>query len=183
MKLFRQRMNRLTESGGLLVEAMISLGVFTVGVLGVVASSQVNTRSTRQTLTEDLVSNAFVNTIEVLDRSDFNELYQQYHDRSFDVNGNLVGGGQPPPPMPEAEGNIAELLDPAGDPALVSVNFVVDEHNLAPEFGPIADLDGNAATNNPDVSADYKLLPTHLSITFDLLGEPVTREMYILLSD
>ena len=174
------------DSGGLLVQLAVALTVFTVGLLGTVAATYVNSRATRETLTNDLVSNAFTNAIEQMEASNFEDLYQDFQGRRLNLSGDVVAGDPSVGGVVVeryGEQQLADLIDGDGHTAQVEVTFFVDETNLPEEFGPTTDLDGDGKASNNDTAGLYKALPTRLSVTFDLFGEDVTKEMYVVLGE
>jgi len=52
------------------------------------------------------------------------------------------------------------LTGPDGNPAVVRINFEVNENTLAPEYGPVEDIDGDGAKNTGNAKKSYVLLPT-----------------------
>jgi hypothetical protein len=122
----------------------------------------------------DLVVDAFSNAVEELGKADFATLYSKYNNTTI----------APTPGTGTVSPNVAmigSLLDPAGNPARVSVTFHVNETNLPEEYGPVGDLDGDGNLNTANCSATYHLLPAHLSITFQTSSGLVTSDLFVLL--
>jgi hypothetical protein len=76
---------------------------------------------------------------------------------------------------------IGSLLDASGNPARVLVTFDVDETSLSAEYGPIADLDGDGVLNTTNCSASYRLLPAHLSLTYQTSSGTEVRHLFVVL--
>ena len=45
----------------------------------------------------------------------------------------------------------------------------MNEKAIPPEFGPVFDIDGTNGLSNTNASADYKLLPVQLTLTYGTL--------------
>ena len=149
------------QQGWLLIEAMIAITVLTVGVLGFLFSFQANFRATREMGNRDLAQAAVETVLETLRSGNFTTLYGTYQ------------GARIPAPG---------LVDPAGNPAQVQIQFDVNETTLAPEYGPVLDIDGDGAMNTTNASASYVLLPTRLTLTYQMSYGPETKTLFLILA-
>ncbi len=147
--------------GWILVEVMIALTVLTVGVLGFMISFQANFRATREMGYRDLAQASLETAAEELGAEDFATVYAAYQGSTFAAPG---------------------LVGPDGNPALVRVNFEVNETTLAAGYGPVADIDGDGAKNTTNASASYVLLPTRLSLSYQMSYGIETKVMYLVLA-
>ena len=148
------------QGGWVLVEVMIALTVLTVGVLGFMLSFQANFRATREMGYRDLAQAAIESAAERLGAEDFATLYASYQGSTFPAPG---------------------LTGPDGNPALVRVNFETNEPALAPEYGPLADIDGDGAKTTVDASTSYVLLPTRVSLSYQMSYGIETKVLYLVL--
>ena len=148
------------ERGWILVEVMIALTILTVGVLGFMLSFQANFRATREMGYRDLAQAAIETAAERLGAANFGTLYATYQGSTFPAPG---------------------LTGPDGNPALVRVNFEVNENTLSPEFGPVADIDGDGAKNTGNAKDSYVLLPTRVSLSYQMSYGIETKVLYLLL--
>jgi type II secretory pathway pseudopilin PulG len=148
------------EKGWILVEVMIALTILTVGVLGFMFSFQANFRATREMGYRDLAQAAIESAAERLGAEDFGTLYSTHQGSTFPAPG---------------------LTGPDGNPALVRINFEVNEPALAPEYGPVADIDGDGAKATANASASYVMLPTRVSLSYQMSYGIETKILYLLL--
>jgi len=155
------RMRTDRQQGWLLIEAMIAITVLTVGVLGFLFSFQANFRATREMGNRDLAQAAVETVVETLRSGNFPQLYATYQ------------GVRLPAPG---------LVDAAGNAAQVQIQFDVNETTLAPEYGPVLDIDGDGAMSTTNASASYVLLPTRLTLTYQMSYGPETKTLFLILA-
>ena len=79
--------------------------------------------------------------------------------------------------------DVPELKDPSGQTAKISIVCYMSEMQMPPEFGPVEDIDGDPATSSGNVSADYKLLPVRLTLTYGTANGPQTQEVFLILGE
>ena len=139
-------MRRRGEQGYSLLELAISLSVLTVGLLAFVMSLGESARGNRSVLDEDEATFAFAQVIETLRGTNFVDLYNNFDGQDFPAG---------------------SLQQEGGTQANIRVNFFVDETNLPAEFGPLADLDGDGALTNANVSGSYQILPAQLTLNYE----------------
>ena len=152
---------RPREGGWLLIEIMIALTVLTVGVLGFMTSFQSNFRATRELGHRDMAHVAMESAIETLRAGTFTNLYSQYQ-------GALL-------PAPG-------LTAPDGTPAVVRVHFDVNEPALPAEYGPLDDIDGDGAKTTANAATKYVLLPTRLTLDYQMSYGPEVKVLFIVLA-
>ncbi|HVR75702.1 MAG TPA: hypothetical protein VMT52_15310, partial [Planctomycetota bacterium] len=102
---------------------------------------------------------AIENVIEVLREANFEDLYANYNNTSFEAVGMSDGSSK----------------------AYVRSTFHVNELDLAAEFGPISDLDGDGTLASTNCSDDYKILPCLLSLTYNVGTRTETARRFIVL--
>jgi len=156
-----QSMHR--ESGALLVEIMIALAILSVGLLAFFNSFASNFRAGRDLTERDEVRVALEDVTEALRSTDFSTLYTDYNGVALEA--------------PYLEG------DTMGSPATVQVTCYVNEKKIPSEFGPVLDLDGTGGLSNTDASADYKLLPVQLTLTYGTSSGTETRNIYLTIGE
>src|SRR5262245_53216734 len=146
------------RQGWLLIEAMIALTVLTVGVLGFMFSFQANFRATREISARDLAQTSMDSAIETLRSANFSTLYATYQNYKFPTSGlQATSFGQP----------------------VVNVQFHVNETTLPTEYGPLWDIDGDGALKTTNCSTSYILLPTRLTLTYQMNFGPETKTVYV----
>ncbi len=148
------------QSGWLLVEAMIAITVLTIGVLGFLFSFQANFRATREMGNRDLAAVAMETAVERLRSANFATIYATYQGYTFPADG---------------------LLAPDGSAAVVRVRFDVNETTLPAEYGPVLDIDGDGAKSTVDASAKYVLLPTCLTLSYQMSYGAEVKRLYLVL--
>ena len=161
--------------GTLLVELMIAMSIFTVGVLGLLSVNQSLFRANQDLSSQDLVSSALTNAVESISTADFLTVYSNYSKRYLDPAPALTVNSQ--------STTLGRLMGVDGNPARVLVTFDVDETNLPAEYGPIADLDGDGELSSVDVSGTYRLLPARLELNHQTANGVETRRLFIVLSN
>jgi Tfp pilus assembly protein PilV len=149
------------EGGWLLVEAMVALTVLTVGILGFLFSFQANFRATRELGSRDLAEVALQGAVETLHAANFTTLYTTYNGVKLPATG---------------------LVAPDGTPATVLVQFDVNETTLPLEYGPVQDIDGDGVKTTTNASASYVLLPTRLTLNYQMSYGPETKTLYLVLA-
>ena len=150
------------RSGALLLDALMGLTVLTIGVLSYLFALQTSFRSTRDIGVEDQVGAALENAVETLKVAGFSTLYATYQ------------GARLP---------ATDVIAPDGTPATVQVAFDVNEPALGPEYGPVADIDGDGAKATIDASASYILLPTRLTLDYQMSYGAERKIMYLVIRD
>lgn len=166
---------RVDLEGSLLVELMIAMSIFAVGVLGLLSVNQSLFRTNQDLSNQDLASTALASAAETLCTTDFLSVYSTYSNRYL----------SPPPPLavdPQSA-TVGRLRDVDGNPARVLVQFDTDETNLPAEYGPIADLDGDDELSTVDVSGSYRVLPARLELSYQTANGMETKRLYIVLSN
>jgi Tfp pilus assembly protein PilW len=160
----RSLSHRLTRrdrtTGSLLVEAMATLMILTVGILGVLSAIRTNFLATQDVRSNDQAHFAFESAITKLRETTFDSLYSTYTGKSISVDW---------------------YTPTSGGTATVQVAFNVDETALPWQYGPIADLDGDGVLNTKNVSAGYDLLPTRLTLTYPTTYGTETKSLYLVL--
>lgn len=156
------RAERKREEGWLVVEAVLALTVLTIGVLGFLFSFQSNFRATKEIGDRDLAQVALESAAETLRTADFKTLYATYQGSSLPCPG---------------------LRGPSGGPAVVRVQFHVDETKMPIEYGPVTDIDEDGIMATTDSSASYVLLPTRFALTYQTSYGLETRVMFVVLGD
>ncbi len=162
------------QQGWFLLEVLMALSVLTVGVLGFLFAFQKNFTVSRDLSNHDLAVAALSNGMEQLDRADFATLYAKFNNTFITLTS---GTGMPSSNVT----TIGRLTDPAGNPARVFVTFHVNETNLPSDYGPVRDIDGDGALISINCSTTYKLLPAHLSITYQTSAGVATSDLYVVL--
>ena len=155
-------MKREREAGSLLIEVMIALTLLALGILGFFTSFMSNARASGEVSSQDEVRVALENVVERLRSAPFNQIYANYQGAMLEVP-PLEGGG--------------------GQSATAEVRFFVNEPAIPMEFGPIVDIDGVAGLTTADCSATYKLLPTLVTLRYAMRSGPITKFVYLILSD
>ena len=149
------------QSGSLLVEAMITLLILTIGILQFMGSFQSNFRATRDIGVQDQAYAGLDRVVEVLRNATFNTLYSTYQNAHLQVPDLVAAGGT--------------------GTAYVLVQFDVNETTLSSLYGPVADLNGDGAKTNTNVSTNYQLLPTHLTLSYHTSHGTETKQLYLIL--
>jgi type II secretory pathway pseudopilin PulG len=149
------------SQGWLLIEAMIALTVLTVGVLGFMFSFQANFRATREISSRDLAQTAMDSAIETLRDANFPTLYATYQNYQFPTTGLQATSSGPP---------------------VVRVQFHVNETSMPAEYGPLWDIDGDGTMKTTSATANYILLPTHLTLTYQMSFGAETKSVYLVLA-
>ena len=147
------------QQGSLLLEAMIAIAVFAVGVLGLFASVQKIFKATEDDRTRDWAAAALDDAASTLRNATFSTLYTTYKDAKLPAYG-LTG---------------------ASGAATVLVQFDVNEVTLPSQYGPVADLNGDKLKTSTDVSASYVLLPARLTLTYKCTTGTKTEVRYLLI--
>jgi Tfp pilus assembly protein PilV len=147
------------QQGSLLLEAMIAIAVFAVGVLGLFASVQKIFRATEDDRTRDQAAAAFDDAASTLRNATFSTLYTTYNNAKLPAYGLTGSAGA----------------------ATVLVQFDVNEVTLPSQYGPVADLDGDKLKTSTDVSASYVLLPARLTLTYQFTTGTRTEVRYLLI--
>lgn len=153
------------QSGSLLIEVALGMTLLTVGLLGFCTSFTANFSSANEVEARDSARVAIENVIESLREAEFESLYTNYNNASFEAVGL---SGYP-------SGGIS------GGPATVKSTFHVNELNLPGEFGPITDLNGDGKLASSNCSADYRILPCILSLTYTVGTRTETATRFIVL--
>lgn len=158
-------MNQTThrESGVLLVELMIAIAILSIGLLAFFSSFATNFRAGRDLTERDEVRVALENVTEALRNTNFSEIHNDYNGAALEA--------------PYLEG------DTYGYPAAVQVTCYVNEKAIPPEFGPVLDIDGTGGLSNTDASADYKLLPVQLTLTYGTTNGTETRNLFLVIGE
>lgn len=146
----------------MLLELTIALTVLTVGLLSFLLSFSSNFRSTRSLADQDEAGFAFQRVVETLRSTPFVDLYSTYQGARIPVS-NLSG----------PEGRTAEVV----------VTFYTNETTLSPVFGPVSDLNGDGVLSSTNVSTNYRLLPTRLSLVFQGTQGMEKRAFYTVLGN
>ncbi len=152
---------RSRQRGSLLVEASITLLLLTVGILQFMGSFQSNFRATRDIGVQDQGYAALDRVVEVLRNATFNTLYNTYNNAHLEAPGLVAPGGS--------------------GTAYVLVQFDVNETTLSSLYGPVADLNGDGLKTNTNVSTTYQLLPTHLTLSYQMSYGTETKQLYLVL--
>ena len=76
-----------------------------------------------------------------------------------------------------------DVLLPDGSPAAVDVSFDVNETALPPEYGPLADLDGDGVNMTRDVSGTYVLLPARLTLDYAMSYGLERKVLFLVLAN
>ncbi len=150
------------KSGFLMVELMIAIGIFTIGVLGFLSTFFVTHRAGSDVAIRDKVRVALESVSELLRNSDFETLYQNFDKKRIEI--------------PDVQG-------PGGGPAQVRIRCYINEHAIPAAFGPVFDLDGDGVLETSNVSTSYKLLPVHLRIHYATSYGNEVREVYLVLQE
>jgi hypothetical protein len=140
----------------------MGLTVLMVGVLSYLFALHTSFRSTRDIGVEDQVGAALENAVETLKIAGFSTLYATYQGTSLPAT---------------------DVIAPDGSPATVQVAFDVNETTLSPEYGPVGDIDGDAAKNTIDASASYILLPTRLTVDYQMSYGAERKVIFLVLRD
>jgi type II secretory pathway pseudopilin PulG len=151
------------DSGVLLIEILMALAILSVGLLSFVGSFTTNLRAGRDLTERDEVRVALENVTEALRNAEFGEVYNDYNGASLEA--------------PYLEG------DPYGYPAAVQVTCYVNELAIPAEFGPVLDIDGTGGLSNPNASADYKLLPVQLTLTYGTSNGTQVRNLFLVIGE
>jgi len=149
------------QHGSLLVEAMITLVLLTIGILQFMGSFQSNFRATRDIGIQDQAYAALDRVVETLRNATFNTLYSTYNNAHLQAPDLVAAGGT--------------------GAAYVLVQFDVNETTLSSLYGPVADLNGDGAKTNTNVSTNYQLLPTHLTLSYNTSHGTETKQVYLVL--
>src|SRR5688572_20506149 len=156
----RSRLGR--RSGALLLDALMGLTVLTIGVLSYLFALQTSFRSTRDIGVEDQVGAALENAVETVKAAAFSTLYATYQGTTLPAT---------------------DVIAPDGSAATVRVDFDVNETTLSPEYGPVADIDGDGAKVTLDASGSYILLPTRLTVDYQMSYGAERKVIYMVLRD
>ena len=149
------------EFGWMLVEVMIALTVLTVGVLGFLFSFQANFRATREMGSRDQAQVALESALETLQAANFSTLYATYQNTTLPAPG---------------------LTAPDGTPAVVRIQFDVNEPALPAQYGPVADIDGDGAKTTVNASTSYVLLPTRVTLDFEMSYGPESKTLFVVIA-
>lgn len=149
------------RQGFLLLEVMLTIAILTIGILGVLIVFQANFRASSDVGAQDIASTALENAVETLETADFNSLYAAFQGVRLPVT---------------------DLVAPNGGPASVFIQFDVNETSLPPEYGPVADIDGDGVMSNPNAAASYVLLPARLTLDYVMSYGQESEVMYLLLA-
>jgi hypothetical protein len=103
---------------------------------------------------------ALDSAVETLRAASFQTLYGTYQNFSFPAPG---------------------LVDSTNSPAVVQLQFFVNETTLPVEFGPVLDIDGDGAKTTVSASASYVLLPARLTLTYQMSYGPETKTLFLVL--
>ncbi len=148
---------RRTE-GITLVEVVIGIVLFTIGLLGLGAVLVSNQRSQEMAAEEAVVSHSFRNMLETLRSTPYTEIATTYQDFAFTV-GEIGARG--------------------------TVRLFLNETDTSPEaanLGLPRDLDGDGAATRTDVTGGYALLPVRITISWSSFSGPQSRSLYALLA-
>ena len=156
----RARLGR--RSGALLLDALMGLTVLTIGVLSYLFALHTSFRSTRDIGVEDQVGAALENAIETLKTAPFSTLYATYQGTSLPAT---------------------DVIAPNGSAATVQVQFDVNETTLPAEYGPVADIDGDGAKVTLNASGSYVLMPTRLTLDYQMSYGAERKVIYLVLRD
>jgi hypothetical protein len=151
--------NPSRQQGSFIVEAMIALAVFSVGVLGLFTSVQKVFLSAADDRTRDQAAAALQDVADALRNSSFSKIYASYNNAKFPAYGLTIQGGA----------------------ATVLIQCDVNELSLPAEYGPVQDLDGDGFKKSSDVSASYVLLPVRLTLTYQTNYGTRTDVRYLLI--
>jgi len=146
----------------LLLDALMGLTVLTVGVLSYLFALQTSFRSTRDIGVEDQVGAALENAVETVKSAGFSTLYATHQGAKLPAT---------------------DVIAPDGSAATVQVQFDVNETTLAAEYGPVADIDGDGAKATIDASGSYVLLPTRLTLDYQMSYGAERKVIYLVLRD
>jgi Tfp pilus assembly protein PilV len=147
------------QQGSLLLEAMIAIAVFAVGVLGLFASVQKIFKATEDDRSRDLAAAALDDAASILRSATFSTLYTTYNNAKLPAYGLTGTSGA----------------------ATVLVQFDVNEVTLPSQYGPVTDLNGDNLKTSTDVSASYLLLPARLTLTYQFTTGTRTEVRYLLI--
>lgn len=150
------------DSGALLVEIMIAIALLSIGLLSFISSFAANFRAGRDLTERDEVRVALENVTEALREANFSEIYNDY-------NGAFL--------------EAPYVDDGSGNPSAVQVACYVNEKGIPAEFGPVFDLDGTGGLSNTNASADYKLLPVQLTLTYGTTNGTQTRNLFLVIGE
>ena len=153
------RANPSRQQGAMIVEAMIALSVFSVGVLGLFSSVQKVFLSAADDRTRDQAAAGLQDVADTLRNADFSKIYGSYNNAKLPAYGLTSQGGA----------------------ATVLVQCDVNELSLPAEYGPVQDLDGDGLKKSSDVSASYVLLPVRLTLTYQTNYGTRTDVRYLLI--
>ncbi len=155
-----RRTIREREEGILLLELIMAITILTMGILGFLTAFHASLKAGQELGTRDQAQASFESVVETLNAADFSTLYSTYEAATFPVNG---------------------LVDSYGSPAVIRVDFHVNETTMPSEFGPIGDIDGDGAMGTVDASTSYVILPTRLTLTYEMTHGTETKEMFLVL--
>src|SRR5206468_59305 len=128
------RKNVSPELGSFLVEAMMTLTLLTVGILGVVSSLRSNYRASQDIGNQDQAFFALETVIATLRSTPFPFVCSTYQNQTL--------------PVPSYYGKTPQTLN-------VQVHFDTNETALPAAYGPVTDLDGDAVLMTTNVTSSY----------------------------
>lgn len=151
---------REREEGILLLELIMAITVLTMGILGFLTAFHASLKAGHELGSRDQAQASLESVIETLNAADFSTLYATYEGATFPVDG---------------------LVDSAGNPAVIRVNFHVNETTMLSEYGPIGDIDGDGAMSTLDASTSYVILPARLTLSYEMTHGTENKEMFLVL--
>ena len=146
--------------GALLLEVVVAMSLLLIGILGLMTTFASNYSATRGVMEKDEARAALENITEILRGSNFTSLYGDYDGATLEV--------------PYLQGTTS------GNPATVAVRCHVNERAMPAEFGPVLDIDGSGALENPDCRANYEILPVQLTLSYATKYGAQTRDLYLI---
>lgn len=147
------------RQGGLLLELAISMTILTIGILGFVNFFAASHRAYRTVQGVDEAQMAILSIAERMRADVFENLYNNYHQRAFEV---------------------PTLNSPDQGPAAVLVRCFITESSLPAEFGPVLDIDGNINQVSSTPTTNYRVLPVLFALTYATAQGPQTEELYVV---
>lgn len=156
------------RKGFSMVELMVTLCVLSVGMLAFARASVQSTRAIDASARKAIALSAARGKIEELKGLAFAQVFVLYNTTNADDPGGVVAPGA------NFDVDGLEATDDDADSMVGAIEFPVDEaapevlrEDLAlPEFGLPADLNGDLAVNGANCSADYRLLPVIVRLSW-----------------
>ena len=151
---------RTRSAGSTLLELVVAMAFLTIVLLGVGAIFLASQRSHERNWEEAVVTHSFRHTLEQIRATEFSDVAVLYQGFQFKVDSVADGIG--------------------------TVTIFVDESAGSADAGKLGlprDLDGDGSADNPDVTADYSLLPIKIEVSWTNPHGAQSATMYTLLSE